>query len=229
MSRAFWDKEYKSSKHLKLSDEPSEDLVKFCRFVERRSGRRFLNVQSRVLDLGCGNGRNLIYLAQHYGIRGVGYDISDVAIKQARAASEGLPIEYEGRSIAGELPLPGSSVTVVLDMMTSHFLKEAEREKLLSEILRVLKPGGWFFFKSFVSDGDRHVGRLLREHPADENQAYIHPEIGVYEYVWSEDALRAFLEPHFTIHKMNLSHKHIGKRGQAWKRRTVSAFLEKLG
>jgi SAM-dependent methyltransferase len=229
MSRTFWDKEYRTSAHLKLSTEPAEDLVKFCRFMERRIGRKVLNVQGRALDLGCGNGRNLIYLAQAYGMRGIGYDISDIAIKQAKEASKDLPIQYESRSIAGDLALPDGAVNLVLDMMTSHFLKKEERETLLAEIVRVLRPGGWMFFKSFVKDGDQHVGRLLREHPADEEGAYVHPEIGVYEYVWSVDALREFLEPHFIIHKLSLSHKHIGKRGEAWKRRTVSAYLEKLG
>ena len=71
----FWNKEYRTGAHLQLSDEPAEDLMKFTRWVERQEGRRQLNVTGRVLDLGCGNGRNIIYLAQTYGVRGVGYDI----------------------------------------------------------------------------------------------------------------------------------------------------------
>ena len=62
----FWDREYKTSEYLMLSDEPAEDLEKFCRFLERNHGKKYLNVTTRVLDLGCGNGRNLIYLVQNY-------------------------------------------------------------------------------------------------------------------------------------------------------------------
>ena len=228
MTQNFWDKEYKTSEHLALSTEASEDLRKFCRFLEREYGRAQLNVYGQVIDLGCGNGRNLIYLANEYGMRGVGYDISPVAVKIAQEASDGMPINYEARSIAGDLPLKDESAVLVLDMMTSHFLKRAEREKLLQEIVRILKPGGWLFFKSFLADEDIHTARLLREHPADEPGAYIHPEIGVYEYVWTERALREFFAPHFEIHKLDKSHKHIGKDGGAWKRRTVSAYLEKI-
>jgi SAM-dependent methyltransferase len=222
----FWNKEYKTGEHLRLSDEPAEDLEKFCRWAERNFGRRFLNPLARALDLGCGNGRNLIFLAQTYGMRGVGYDISSEAIKLAGRASADLPIVYTARSIEGAIDLPDGSVDVVLDMMTSHFLKEREREALRAEILRVLKPSGWLFYKSFLADQDLHVRRLLKENPADEKDSYIHPELGVYEHVWTEEALREFFAPSFEIHKIERSHKHM-KGGKAFKRRTVVAYLQK--
>ena len=222
----FWNAEYKSSKHLQLSDEPAEDLEKFCRWAERNFGRRFLNPLALALDLGSGNGRNLIYLAKNFGMRGVGYDISDVAIKQAEAASKELPVKYTVRSIEGLIDLKDNSVDVVLDMMTSHFLREKEREVLRAEILRVLKPGGWLFYKSFLADQDLHVRRLLKENPADEQDAYIHPELGVYEHVWTEQSLHEFFSPYFDIHKIERSHKHMNN-GKAFKRRTVVAYLQK--
>src|SRR3989338_7473619 len=223
----FWNAEYKSSKHLQLSDEPAEDLEKFCRWAERNFGRRFLNPLALALDLGSGNGRNLIYLAKNFGMRGVGYDISDVAIKQAEAASKELPVKYTVRSIEGLIDLKDNSVDVVLDMMTSHFLREKEREVLRAEIVRVLKPGGWLFFKSFLADKDLHVRRLLKESPADEKDAYIHPKLGVYEHVWTEESLREFFSLHFTIVKIERSHKHLS-HGRAFKRRTVTAYLQKV-
>ncbi|MFQ5540673.1 MAG: hypothetical protein ACE5F4_00250 [Candidatus Paceibacteria bacterium] len=59
----FWNKEDTKTSHLALSDEPAEDLVKFTRFLQRKGGKRFLNVTARLLDVGCGNGRNAIFLA----------------------------------------------------------------------------------------------------------------------------------------------------------------------
>lgn len=222
----FWNKEYKTGEHLALSDEPADDLEKFCRWSERNYGRRFLNPLARVLDLGCGNGRNLVFLARTYGMRGVGYDISSEAVKLAKRASEGLPIMYTARSIEGAVDLPDHSVDIVLDMMTSHFLKEKERETLRAEILRVLKPGGWLFFKSFLADQDLHVRRLLKDSPADEKGSYIHPKLGVYEHVWTEEELRDFFSPFFEITKIERSHKHM-KSGKAFKRRTVTVYLQK--
>src|SRR3989344_2526525 len=222
----FWDREYKTSKYLMLSDEPAEDLEKFCRFLERHYGRKYLNVTTRALDLGCGNGRNLIYLSGTYGMRGVGYDISDEGIKIAKRASAELPIVYVARTIEGTIDMPDNSCDIVLDMMTSHFLKEKEREILRGEILRVLKPGGWLFFKSFLAEEDMHVRRLLKENPADEKDSYIHPELGLYEHVWTGESLHEFFAPFFSIEKIERSFKHI-RDGKAWKRRTVCAYIQK--
>jgi SAM-dependent methyltransferase len=224
--KAFWDKEYRTGEHLALSDEPSEDLEKFIRFLERLEGRKSLNVTSSAVDLGCGNGRNLILLAQ-YGMRGYGYDISDEAIKIAKKNSEGLPLTWEARTIAGDFEkIKDGSQTIILDMMTSHFLKKVEREKLKSEVYRMLKPGGWYLFKTFLSDEDMHTARLLRENPADEEGAYIHPRIGVYEFVYSEPGIYAFFEPEFVVHKTDKSYKHI-KDGHAFKRRTITVYIQK--
>ncbi len=140
--------------------------------------------------------------------------------------AEGLPIELHARSISEPFPQKDASVTLVLDMMTSHFLKKAEREVLREEILRVLRPGAWLFFKSFIAEEDLNVKRLLREHPADEEGAYIHPKLGVYEYVWTVDKIEEFFSPYFEIHKIDKSHKHILK-GKAAKRRTASVYLQK--
>ena len=225
--RAFWNKEYQTSEHLALSSSPAEDLEKFCRWMERTYKREYFNPRAKALDLGTGNGRNLIYLAENYGMQGIGYDISEVAIQEAKRASQDLPIEYEARSIVGSLPVEDESITLVLDMMTSHFLKKAEREALRAEIIRVLRPGGFFFFKSFLAEEDLNVKRLLREHPADEEGAYIHPRMGVYEYVWTEDTLREFFGADFEIHKIHKSHKHL-KRGRAGKRRTMSVYMQKF-
>ena len=228
--KGFWDTQYKKPTHLTLSDDPSEDLIKFTRWLVREYGKKFLNVTSLVADLGCGNGRNLLYLSQHFGVHGVGYDTSKEALMQgrAKAAAQELPLVFEERSIAKPIALGDESATIVLDMMSSHVLLRAEREALRTEILRILKPSGWLFFKSFLLDEDRHAERLLREHQGPEEGMYLHPEIGVAEYVWTEDALHEFFEPQFFIHKIEKSHKHVRKNGEAWKRRTVSLYLEKI-
>ncbi len=235
--RGFWNRQYARPTHLALSDEPAEDLVKFTRWLERNYGRKFLNVTTQALDLGCGNGRNLIFLAKEFGMRGVGYDAAQTAIAQAKKNSQGLPIQFFVRSLAETIPLPDASVTLALDMMSSHVLRQAEREHLRAEVLRVLKPEGWLFFKSFLLEEDVHAKRLLKENPAEEEGMYIHPEIGVAEYVWTEEALREFFASprqssngggsHFTLHKIEKSHKHRHADRTAWKRRTVCAYLEK--
>jgi len=233
-NKDFWNKEYAQATHLAMSEEHSEDLEKFTRFLKRESGKECLNVTRRFVDIGCGNGRNAIFLARTFGMHGLGYDASREAIAQARTAlttiygSEGKPpIEFLVRDLKEPISLPDGSVTIALDMVASHVLRRAEREALRAEILRVLKPGGWLFFKTFLRDEDRNAEEFLREFPGPEDGMYVHPEIKKPEYVWWERDIYEFFEPHFTIHKLERSHKHINKKGGAWKRRTASVYLQK--
>lgn len=227
----FWNSEYSNPEHLALSTEPAEDLKKFSRWMERNGdpvgGLQPLFQGSKVIDFGCGNGRNLIYLVQEFGLKGIGYDISEEAIAQAKRAGAGLPITFKARSIAGTFDdIEDESCDLVLDMMTSHFLKEKEREVFLKELVRILKPAGWVFLKTFLADGDLHAKRLIEEAPADEPGAYIHPRMGVYEHVWTEKGLLEFFEKDFIVKKIEKSHKHM-MNGKAFKRRTVSVYLER--
>ncbi len=223
---AFWDSEYSNPEHLALSDEASEDLMKFCRWLERETKGSRANQTASAIDMGCGNGRNLVYLARTYGMRGVGYDSSSAAIKEAKRLSEGLNLRYEVRTMAGFITEPDASQIIGLDMMSSHFLKAEDRTLLRDEIHRVLKPGGFLFMKTFVKDGDLHTKRLLEEFPGPEAGTYIHPVIGVAEYAYGEEELVDFLSEKFIVHKVYLSHKHVS-RGKARKRRTISVYAEK--
>ena len=222
----FWDQEYTTPAHLKLSTRESADLAKFTRWLTRRGRTDLLNAQGSVLDIGCGNGRNLIYLNEHFALPGIGLDISQAAIAQARAASQARPLSYHVQSAATPLPAADHSQTLVLDMMTSHFLLAHEREQLYKEIERVLIPGGFLFLKTFLRDKDQHTERLLREHPGPEAGTYIHPVMGVPEYAAYESELRDFLAPRFIIHRVYRSHKH-QFRGRARKRRTISIYAER--
>lgn len=222
----FWNKEYTNPEHLKLSENVSEDLAKFCRWIIRRKREDILMPNESALDAGCGNGRNLIYLAREFDMNGIGVDISSAAIAQAKRASEGLTITYRVGSAGEPLPAEDASQSLALDMMTSHFLSKEERAALRDELYRTLRPGGFLFMKTFLKDEDLHTERLLKEHPGAEEGSYIHPVMGVAEYVYSEDELVSFLGEKFLIRKVSRSHRHRSKNG-AGKRRTISIYAEK--
>ncbi len=223
---AFWDQEYTNPEHLKLSTNESEDLAKFTRWLERRERMDVLAGEASVIDAGCGNGRNLIFLAKTFGMKGIGIDISSAAIAQAKAASKDFPIQYNVGTAGSPLPVADNSQTLALDMMTSHFLDKAGRELLRDEFYRSLEEGGYLFMKTFLKDKDLHTERLLKESPGTEAGSYIHPVMGVAEYVYSEEELVAFLSERFVVRKIYRSHRHVSK-GKARKRRTISIYAEK--
>ncbi len=241
-NKKFWNKEYDkkygknnkggngNARNLAISTKPSSDLIKFLKWFDKYDARHIaelsLGAGSYVYDIGCGNGRNLIYLAKEFGMAGSGFDISAQAIETAIEKSVGLELEYTVHAMDGTIDLPDNSVDLVLDMMASHFLDAEGRERLRYEIARVLKPGGWLFYKTFLLEGDLHAKKMLKKYPTDEKGSYIHPHMGVAEHVSTIDEIIDDYGQLFKIHKMVKSHNHI-KNGKAHKRRSVSVYCEK--
>lgn len=228
--KEFWNKEYKDPGMFGLSDDVSADLQKFCRWLPHEFGDDYFKQKLTVLDAGCGNGRNLLWLNDEFRVYGIGFDISDTAIAQAnkKAAAQkwGDRLVFKVHSIGQSIPLPNESVDIVIDAMSSHFLKEIERERYIKEVARVLKPQGMLFFKSFYAEGDLHAKKLIKEEGAGEENAYIHPKMKVYEYVWSDAALQKAFGNDFILHQKFASHKH-NVKGKPNKRRSITCYFEK--
>jgi ubiquinone/menaquinone biosynthesis C-methylase UbiE len=228
--KEFWNKEYKDPAFFALSSDVSTDLVKFTRWLQKEYGKDVFRPDVTVLDAGCGNGRNLLWLNDMFRIRGYGYDISEEAISQALAQAQtqkwGSKLVFKVHSIGSDIPLPDASVDIVLDMMTSHFLKEKERAIYLAEIARVLKPQGVLFFKSFYAEGDKHAKDLIENESAGEENAYIHPRLKVYEYVWTNEAIMKSFSEHFILQHKEASHKH-NIKGKPNKRRSIVCYFER--
>lgn len=229
-SATFWNKEYQTGEHLAMSTEPSGDMITFVKWANRNSEWPPFPKHGLVVDAGCGNGRNIVPLCGEYNMNGIGIDISATAIEQARnfAKEKGVDnVNFFVQDLSAPIPAEDQSVDVFLDMMTGHFLKEDDRKKYVEEIVRIIKPYGWLFFKTFVLDGDSHAQRLIKEHPAGEENSYIHPRIGVHEHVFTDDEIIDLFSPYFKIYKMIKSYKHI-KDGKAYKRRTISVYMERM-
>lgn len=233
MTKQFWNKEYKNAKHLTLSEEPAEDLLNFARWAIRNSEWDPFPQGGFVLDIGCGNGRNIGTMCQDYKMKGLGIDISDTALQQARdkfIKNLKIPnLEFKKGAVGDSLELENESVDIALDMMTMHFLNDAKRESYVRELARVIKPFGWMFLKTFILEGDENAKRMIKDYPTPdkENNSYIHPRMKVLEHVFTQDELIELFSPYFVVHKMIKSYKHITKEGKPFKRRTISVYLER--
>lgn len=91
-----------------------------------------------VVDLGCGLGGELGYLAGR-GWRGVGVDLSVAALGQARLAWPGARFI---QADVTRLPFRPDSAGLLLDRGCFHYLTAAGRSGYAREAARVLRPGG---------------------------------------------------------------------------------------
>jgi SAM-dependent methyltransferase len=107
----------------------------------------------RALDLGCGTGTNVIYLARH-GWKAIGVDFSPVAIQQARQKAKDIPgatfIEGDVSQLS-HLGIEGP-FDFVLDIGCFHGLPAQTRQAYAEEVARATRPGALFMIWAIASD-----------------------------------------------------------------------------
>jgi ubiquinone/menaquinone biosynthesis C-methylase UbiE len=136
----------------------------------RRELMSWANIEPdhRVLDIGCGTGTLLVKLKQQYGAaQVVGLDPDPKALRRAciKAARAAVSVQFD-QGFANELPYKRESFDHVFSSFVFHHLDKPERENMLKEVLRVLKPGGSLHFVDFILDdaSPRLFDRLFRAH-----------------------------------------------------------------
>lgn len=98
----------------------------------------------QVLDLGCGTGKLLNRLAQHYPqLWGVGLDFSGEMIRLARQRNQHRPRLLFIQGTADQIPRADHSVDAVFSSIS--FLHYPDPDRVMAEIHRVLKPGCKFY------------------------------------------------------------------------------------
>jgi len=103
----------------------------------------------RVLDAGCGYGRNLVHLLRE-GCAIFAIDADALAIDHVRklsaSLSTGLSPENFRVGLIEEMPFPDDFADVVLCNSVLHFARDEDNFRAqLAELWRVLRPGGMFF------------------------------------------------------------------------------------
>jgi SAM-dependent methyltransferase len=109
---------------------------------------------ARILDAGCGTGRNLEWLQRHGTVYGL--DISEVGLSIAREAHHGRLV----RASVTAPPLRNECFDLVTSFDVLYSLENADERAAMAELYRLTKPGGFVLINVAAMDilrGDHSV------------------------------------------------------------------------
>jgi SAM-dependent methyltransferase len=153
--RDFWNEKFKDP-NTRFRREPSRLLV------DAIKGRP----AGRALDLGMGEGRNAIFLAQQ-GWDVTGVDLSDVAVQQARTRAAELHVRVTTRVDTADHYDLGKDQWDVIALFYMHAWYHGAKPGAPKRLVTALKPGGLLVMEGFAGPQAFmfHTNELLRDFP----------------------------------------------------------------
>lgn len=207
---------------------PSEDLIRFTsRFLKKRVGiDQYKNLSDckRILDLGCGNGRHVVYFAQ-LGFDAYGMDISQKALDICAEllSREQLSADLRCGDVT-EIPHPEQFFDAVVSWGVLDHVKKDDAFASVREIKRVLTPGGWFHVNLRSKDSfDYGEGDEIEPGTFVLTEGW---EKGLFQHFWDEDEIDDLLKD-FDICNFELEVRWFGKEKKSRDSRfSISAKLK---
>lgn len=132
-----WDEIYK--RYGKLLVNPQENMEKIVEVFKEHTVKK-------VLDLDCGSGRHLIYLAER-SFEVYGIDLAETGIKIAKEWLEEKDLQANLKigSVYKKLPFEDNFFDAVISVRVIHHARVEDIRKVIKEIQRVMKPRGLIF------------------------------------------------------------------------------------
>ncbi|WP_373521016.1 class I SAM-dependent methyltransferase [Aquiflexum sp.] len=143
------------------------------------------NKSMKILDAGCGEGRNTIYFLNQ-GFQVFGVDSNPTAIQMARIYSHTIQKDFDiyrfQTSTIEDIPFHQGAFDALISSAVLHFAKsEAQFFKMMDEMMRVLKPGGIFFLRMTTAQGG-----ILENSPNLGDGVYLLPD-GTERFLLTEE------------------------------------------
>lgn len=132
-----WDRVYAANGV--FFEQLHEDLPALAELLKKRNAHT-------VLDLGCGTGRHIVYLAeQGFTLAGVDASATGIATTRQQLDAAGLSADLQQLDIFEPLPFTDGSFDAVVSTQVIHHALLARIEALIDEIHRVLTDSGLLF------------------------------------------------------------------------------------
>ena len=152
--------------------------------------RALLPRTGRALDLGCGTGTNVHYLAR-LGLTAVGVELAGPALVRAHVRRAQVDAEVRARMAfvqadVSTLPFHGLDAAYILDIGCFHAVHPDRRDAYAAQVIDNLAPGGYYQLYAFdritdTRDGDLDQGwRGLR--PGEVEQRFT-PALRIVELI----------------------------------------------
>ncbi|MFV8834591.1 methyltransferase domain-containing protein [Aquisalimonas sp.] len=149
--------------HVGLYEDDEEPIADASRRTVAHMGDLLgeLTPEHKVLDLGAGYGGTARYLASSFGCPVVALNLSEVENERDREMNRAVGLDHLIEVLDAsfeEIPYPDNHFDVVWSQ--DSFLHSGNREKVIEEAARVLKPGGVLIFTDPMQADDCPEGVL---------------------------------------------------------------------
>jgi cyclopropane fatty-acyl-phospholipid synthase-like methyltransferase len=154
MSPAYWDGAYRTGRRI-WGNRPSEIARAIGVFFEKE---KIPTAGKRMLDAGCGYGRDTLHLADRWKVRALGVDPSGQAIEMAKSGgNEKTRRTVEFRQARFQ-DLAGETYDLVYAANLYQILPPEERIQFCAAAAGWLAPGGLLLLGTLSSRDPEHAG-----------------------------------------------------------------------
>ncbi len=160
--RLFWDKEYENSSRI-WGDRPSELAIIAVKYLK---SHQLEDKYLSVLEIGCGYGRDCLYLGKHLNCCIFGIDTSQKAIeilKNSTVDPNAKPIQFK---CCDFMDIDQCKYDIVLASNLYQILQKKQREELRKKVTDILKPQGLLFLNNLSTNDPEEVSPFLHERGA---------------------------------------------------------------
>ncbi len=168
----------------------------------------------KTLDIGCGSGRNSIYLARK-GFDVTGVDLSDEAVKIARtkAGHSGVKCRFFQADLTMKKTVTRDTFDYILEWQVLHHIPFDERKQYINNVHSLICDDGLYLACSFSEDDSSFEGAGKTRQTS----------VGTTLFMSAKEELTKLYSPYFEI----ISLEDVSTEGKKGTHKSILALLQK--